>query len=122
VVWGARDILRHSPGPGSYIDASEFASAQALADHLAALNADDAAYESYHAWRRERSFSDYGDILREELLELIWIGNKSMVNTDWYNCRFCHAFERLSKAGELDRVHAMGVRTLKDTESPAWRP
>ena len=71
MVWGARDILRHSPGPGSYIDASAFPSAEALVKHLLALDADDAAYASYHAWRRERSFMDYGDVLREELLELI---------------------------------------------------
>ena len=121
VVWGASDILRHSPGPGSYIDASTFPTAKALAEYLIALDKDDAAYMGYHAWRTERSFADYGDVLREELVEMIWVGNHTMVNTDWYNCRFCHAFERYKHSGGLDSAPKMGVRTLKDTESPAFR-
>ena len=119
-MWGAPDILRHSPGPGSFIDASAFPSAQALAAHLLALDADDEAYMSYHAWRTERSFADYGDVLRDELVEMIWIGSASMEPTDWYNCRFCHAFERFKARGGMDAAPPMGVKTIKASESPAF--
>ena len=121
VVWGAPDIARYAPGPGSYIDASAFATPQALVEHLTALDKDDEAYASYHAWRTELSFADYGDVLREELIERIWVGSATMVPTDWYNCRMCHALERLKAAGELDAVHAMGVPTLKSSEAPAFK-
>lgn len=120
MVWGAPDIERHTPGPGSYIDASAFPTAQALAQHLLALDKDDEAYMSYHAWRTERSFEDYGDILRDELVEMIWIGSKTMTPTDWYNCRFCHAFERHKSAGGMDKARPLGVKTIKDSEAPAF--
>ena len=119
-MWGAPDIARYAPGPGSYIDASAFPSARALAQHLQALDADDAAYMSYHAWRTELSFEDYGDVLREELLEMIWIGNATMVPTDWYNCRFCHAFERYRARGGLESVPPMGVPTMLSTQAPRY--
>ena len=120
MVWGAPDIARYAPGPGSYIDASAFPSAAALAQHLAALDADDAAYEALHAWRTQRSFWDYGDILRDELLEMIWVGNATMSPLDWYNCRFCHAFERFSAGGGFANPPPMGIRTMQATELPPW--
>lgn len=121
-MWGAPDIARHAPGPGSYIDASEFESPQALADFLRALAADDEAYASYHAWRTERSFADYGDVLREELLEMIWVGNATMSPPDWYNCRFCHALMRLQAAGVLDAPPPLGITPMSQSQAPGWSP
>ena len=120
VVWGAPDIARHAPGPGSYIDASAFPTPAALAQHLLALAADDAAYASYHAWRTERSFEDYGDVLRSELVEMLWVGSKSMEPADWYACRMCHALERYRAGGGLDRVPPMGIPSIKSSEAPAF--
>ena len=120
MVWGAPDIARYAPGPGSYIDASAFPSPAALVAHLQALDADDAAYASYHAWRTELSFADYGDVLREELLEMIWVGSASMQPVDWYNCRMCHAFERYKARGGLDSAPPMGVPTMASSEAPAF--
>ena len=120
VVWGAPDIARFAPGAGSYIDASEFPSAEALAQRLLELDADDKAYMAYHAWRTERSFWDYGDILREELLEMIWVGNATMHPPDWYNCRFCHAFERYSAAGGFKKAPQMGIKTFAASQRPAY--
>ena len=119
-MWGAPDIERYSPGVGSYIDAAAFPSAEALAQHLLALDTDDEAYMSYHSWRTERSFWDYGDILREELLEMIWVGNHTMHPPDWYNCRFCHAFERFSAAGGFKQPPPMGIKTFKESERPGY--
>ena len=120
MVWGAPDIARYAPGPGSYIDASAFSTPQQLSAYLQALSEDEASYASYHAWRTELSFADYGDVLREELVEMIWVGSSSMAPTDWYNCRMCHAFERYKARGGLDSVPAMGVPTLKSSEAPAF--
>lgn len=101
VVWGAHDISRHAPGPHSYIDVSDFASPRALVEYLHALDADDAAYEEYHAWRTSRSFADYGDVLRDELLEVIWLANFTSSPQDWYSCRLCHALERATARGDI---------------------
>ena len=47
---GTRDISAFVP-PGSYIDAADFPSAGALADHLRRVRGDPAAYARYFAWR-----------------------------------------------------------------------
>ena len=120
MVWGAPDIARYAPGPGSYIDASAFSTPQQLSAYLQALSEDEAAYASYHAWRTELSFADYGDVLREELLEMIWVGSASMQPVDWYNCRMCHAFERYKARGGLDSAPPMGVPTMASSEAPAF--
>jgi hypothetical protein len=120
VVWGAPDIARFAPGPGTYIDASQFASAQELADYLIALSQDDEAYEAFHAWRTERSFADYGDVFRDELVEMIWVGNSTMAPPMWYNCRWCHALQRLEAAGGFAEAPPMGITPMKQSERPAW--
>jgi hypothetical protein len=120
VVWGAPDIARYAPGPESFIDASAFPSAAALAAHLRALDADDNAYAALHAWRTERSFADYGDILRDELIEMIWIGNATMEPAAWYECRWCHALERARERGVFNAPPQLGIPTMKSTSQPAW--
>lgn len=47
---GTRDVAEFVP-PGSYIDASDFASPAALADHLRRVLADEALQAGYVAWR-----------------------------------------------------------------------
>ena len=120
VVWGAPDIARFAPGPNSYIDAADFPTAAALAAHLRALDADDDAYAELHAWRTERSFADYGDILRDELVEMIWIGNSTMEPAAWYECRWCHALERARESGVFDTPPQLGIPTMTSTSKPAW--
>ncbi|EDO42842.1 predicted protein, partial [Nematostella vectensis] len=39
--------------PGSYINALEFSSVKALADHLIYLNRNEEAYKEYHYWRKK---------------------------------------------------------------------
>lgn len=131
VVWGAPDIERYAPGTGSYIDASSFPNATALVAYLNILNDDDNAYLEFHKWRTETSFADYGDILREEITELIWIGSYSMEPLAWYNCRTCHAFQRYYREQEgqersgagMDRIVSpkMGIKTMRESEAEAYQ-
>lgn len=115
-MWGAPDIWRHAPGNDSFIDASAFASAGALAAYLTALAADEAAYAALHAWRTRRSFADYGDVLRDELLEMVWVGNATMEPAAWYACRWCHALERAADAP----VPPLGIPDFKSSERAPW--
>ena len=129
VVWGAPDIERYAPGQGSYIDASKFENATALAEYLTALNDDDNAYMEFHKWRTETSFEDYGDILREEITELIWISTYSLSPEAWYNCRVCHALYRYhynrddekSAGGSIGRnALKLGIKTMAESEAAAF--
>jgi len=120
VVWGAPDIARFAP-PDSYIDASAFASGAALAAHLARVGGDEAAYAALHAWRTRASFADYGDVLREELLEAIWVGNATLEPAEWYACRWCHALARARAAGDLAPPgRAMGIATMAESARAPW--
>jgi len=125
VVWGAPDIERYAPGKDSYIDASKFSNATALTEYLNALDEDDEAYMEFHKWRTETSFEDYGDVLREEITELIWIGSYSMEPAAWYNCRTCHAFQRYYRGQESDKsserlAPKLGIKTMLESEAAAY--
>jgi hypothetical protein len=52
VYLGAPNIRDFAPGEKCYIDAADFDSPKALADHLLALDRDDAAYAEYLEWKR----------------------------------------------------------------------
>lgn len=55
VVWGAPEAADFLPGGrGSFIDALDYESPRALADHLMALDLDDGAYLRHFAWRSAR--------------------------------------------------------------------
>ncbi|XP_014678295.1 PREDICTED: alpha-(1,3)-fucosyltransferase C-like [Priapulus caudatus] len=51
VTLGGVDYARHAP-PGSYIDARDFDSVKALADHLLAVAANETLYNAYFDWKR----------------------------------------------------------------------
>ena len=123
VVYGAPDIARFAPSPSSYIDASTFPTAALLAEYLKKVGSDESLYATYHAWRTRLSFADYGDVLRDELIEAIWIGNATMVPAEWYECRWCHALERARARGDLDRdpQQAMGIKTIAATAKEPWQ-
>ena len=53
VVRGAPNIADFAPSPNSYIDATRFADAQELADHLNAMSDDE--YLQHHTWRHDGS-------------------------------------------------------------------
>ncbi|CAI7904820.1 unnamed protein product [Closterium sp. NIES-53] len=50
VYFGAPDIASFAP-PESFIDGRQFASHQALVDHINRLHSDPVSYMQYHAWR-----------------------------------------------------------------------
>ena len=55
VVWGAPEAADFMPGgPGSFINAMDYESPKALAEHLMALDLDDGAYVRHFAWRTSR--------------------------------------------------------------------
>jgi hypothetical protein len=51
VYLGAPNIADFAPGPGSYVDASAFADARALAGHLLAVAASPERYAAFFAWK-----------------------------------------------------------------------
>jgi hypothetical protein len=53
VYLGARNVATFAPGDDCYIDVRDFSGPRALADHLNALDKDDAAYRRLLAWRRK---------------------------------------------------------------------
>ena len=59
VYLGAPNIERYAPGDHCYINAADFAGPEALAAYLIALNEDEAAYNAYHAWRRQPPRAGY---------------------------------------------------------------
>lgn len=59
-------------------------------------------YAEHHAWRHTLPFTQYGDGLRAELLEIIWIANHTTEGDwAWQYCRMCHGMERLVQEGKL---------------------
>jgi hypothetical protein len=85
------------------------------------VGADETLYAKYHEWRTKRSFADYGDVLRDEIVEMIWIGNHTMVPAEWYECRWCHALERAQKRGDFDPPGlSLGVKTIAETAKEPW--
>ncbi|MEO8669082.1 MAG: glycosyltransferase family 10, partial [Bauldia sp.] len=60
VYRGAPNVRDFSPGPKSYIDASDFGSPRDLARYLNDLAGDETAYAAYFAWRDnpEKAFLD----------------------------------------------------------------
>jgi len=53
IYLGAPNIDEFAPGNRCFINVSDFLSIPELAEYLQTLNADPAAYDSYHAWRTE---------------------------------------------------------------------
>ena len=102
VVFGAPDIARYAPAPESYIDVTDFETPAALVAHLQALAANASAYEALHKWRTTRSFEDYGDVLRDELIEVVALANSTADPAVWYGCRLCTALERARAGGLLE--------------------
>lgn len=49
---GARNVYRFAPANDSFIDVADFASPQALAEHLIAVANDAERYAALHQWRR----------------------------------------------------------------------
>lgn len=109
VVWGAPDIARHAPGPWSYIDASLYKdNVKELIVLLKTVSRNKSMYERYHAWRRERSFEEYGDILKAELAEMLWLANASTSEEQRYQCRLCHGLRRFEHRGGFREPPAAG--------------
>jgi hypothetical protein len=68
VYLGSADVADLAPAVGCYVDTRDFAHPRDLARHLNALDQDEAAYQSLHAWRSaglKPSFSAWLDALRE---------------------------------------------------------
>jgi len=96
IVLGAPNVADHAPGHDSYIDATAFPSARALAEYLLYLDRNDTAYDEYHAWR-SRPFTSYGRILAREVGQLLPIANGTGVGGDqfkkWFPCLMCDALQ-----------------------------
>ena len=68
VYLGAPNIGDFAPGDKCYIDVADFDSPKALADHLLALDRDDAAYAAYLEWKQRpfaAAFMKMAEIVRE---------------------------------------------------------
>lgn len=84
VVWGAPEVADFMPGgPGSFINALDFASPQALANHLLMLDHNQTAYLEYFEWRQRRPS-----------LEFLYLQSQSFTNLgeDSWPCRACLQF------------------------------
>ena len=117
IYLGAPNILDFAPASDSFINALDFPSAEALSQHLIALDEDDELYMKYHAWRT-RPISTYGKALRRALAELVPLGratsggpfsqeNKNKQNDVeglWYRCGLCYAMQRAEKGGSAEQI------------------
>jgi hypothetical protein len=152
IYLGAPNILDFAPARDSFINVLDFPSAEALTQHLIALDLDDNLYMKYHAWRT-RPISTYGKALRRALAELIPLGratnggplsqeNKNKQNDVeglWYRCGLCYAMQRAEKGGNAEQamrprpveplqcrvplnVGAQGVWTLGNETGIGWAP
>jgi hypothetical protein len=68
VYLGCAEVAEFAPAAGCYVDTRDFAHPRDLARHLNALDQDEAAYRSLHAWRSaglKPSFAAWLDALRE---------------------------------------------------------
>ncbi len=84
VVWGAPEIADFMPGgPGSFINALDFASPQALANHLLMLDHNQTAYLAYFKWRQRRPS-----------LNFLYLQSQSFTNLGEHSwpCRACVQF------------------------------
>eukprot|EP01049_Picozoa_sp_SAG25_P008451 SAG25_NODE_761_length_5514_cov_23.676822_3_plen_451_part_00 len=59
VYWGAPDVAQFAPHTHSYIDASTFRDADALAQHLLYLDRNDTAYQEYLAWKQDAAAGNW---------------------------------------------------------------
>jgi hypothetical protein len=66
VYLGAPNIAEFAPGEHCYIDVSDFASPQKLAEYLLELDTDDASYAAYLAWRRKPLRDDFVRLLEKQ--------------------------------------------------------
>lgn len=87
VVWGAPEAADFLPGGrGSFIDALDYESPRALAEHLMALDLDDGAYLRYFAWRSARRgpgvTPQFAALQRQSFTAL---------GADSWPCRLCRA-------------------------------
>jgi len=84
VVWGAPEVAIFMPGgPGSFINALDFDSPQALADYLVMLDSHDEAYLEYFEWRQLMPTLDF-----------LYLQNQNFVNLgeQSWPCRACVQF------------------------------
>lgn len=65
VYRGAPNVLDYAPGENCFIDATAFAGPAQLAEYLRHLDNDDAAYNSYLAWRTQPLRESFVRLLRE---------------------------------------------------------
>jgi hypothetical protein len=66
VYLGAPNMAEFAPGERCYIDASKFESPRALAEYLLHLDANDAAYREYLAWKQSPLRPDFLALLDEQ--------------------------------------------------------
>ena len=77
VYGGGYDVAAIAPGPRSFIDIRDFASAEALAEHLQYLDGNHSAYLEYFAWKQHG--------VSESFLRF------TAMNICTAPCRVCHA-------------------------------
>lgn len=121
VVWGAPDIARHAPSNESYIDASLYSNdIPALVARMTEIAGNKTLHEGYHAWRRGRSFESYGDILRSELVEMVWLSNSTPSDVQRYQCRLCHGVRRFEAQGGFNTTPTFGIRNTGEDFAPPF--
>lgn len=121
VVYGAPDIARYAPGPDSYIDASEYVDKpEELIKLLKRVAADRSLYNTYHRWRTERSWREYGEVLRFEILEMIWVANATLDPQQWFQCATCHALRRHELQAGFEKASPVGIRPIALDMQPAF--
>jgi len=86
VYLGAPNIRDFAPGEKCFIDATDFDSPKALADHLLALDRDDAAYAEHLEWKR-RPFTAAFMKLAETVREPNYVRLLRLVETKLSNHR-----------------------------------
>jgi hypothetical protein len=123
VVFGAPDIARHAPGPHSYIDASPYQNnTRGLMKLLKTIANNKGMHDRYHAWRTERGFDSYGDILRRELIEMVWLSNSTPSQTERYQCRLCHGLRRFEAAGGFRTKPSLGIKPFGEDIASGFDP
>ncbi len=88
VTWGAPEVADFMPGgPGSFINALNFANPRALAEHLLLLDADDALYLQHFDWRRKGGGPTQ---------KFVALQRHNFVNlgADSWPCRLCQAYRQ----------------------------
>lgn len=100
VLWGAPQADAFMPGgPGSYINALDFPSPQALARHLLALDRDPERYLRHFDWRTSRGGTGAtGAFQRLQRQNFVALG------PDSWPCRLCQAYRRTACAASSEHA------------------